>query len=392
MLGNLINQAKDTAFEFSELERLMSLDKAARRLVIYGESEIQYRYYEDYIDYLLANSDYDICYISSHRQDSIFADKRSRLKTFYSKNLLATLFSRLDSKVLVIANPDLNNGPIKRAPAPVHHVYAFRGIASVHQAYRLHAFDHYDSLLTVQQYQVDEIRKTEEIYGLKAKDLPVVGYPLTERIWREHQKYEQDNKQRIKERPVCLVAPTWDAQSRSSILDVCQREMIEALGKTEFEVWLRPHPEYVKRFPDRMKEIEKNCARTKNVRTKLELGSMYCLHEADLLVTDHSSISMDYVLGTERPVVFINTPLRVDNPEVGKLGLEPVENTYRSRLGVELELAQIADLTQTLQSSFENREAFEASVPELRDRLVANWQKAASVGGDYILDLLSKQG
>ncbi|OYV26964.1 MAG: hypothetical protein B7W98_02820, partial [Parcubacteria group bacterium 20-58-5] len=162
MLGNLINQAKDTAFEFSELERLMSLDKAARRLVIYGESEIQYRYYEDYIDYLLANSDYDICYISSHRQDPIFADKRSRLKTFYSKNLLATLFSRLDSKVLVIANPDLNNGPIKRAPAPVHHVYAFRGIASVHQAYRLHAFDHYDSLLTVQQYQVDEIRKTEE--------------------------------------------------------------------------------------------------------------------------------------------------------------------------------------------------------------------------------------
>lgn len=390
MLGNLINQAKDTAFEFSELERLMALDKNARRLVFYGESEIQYRYYEDYVDYLLTHSDYDICYLTSQRHDPIFNDKRARLKPFYIKNLLASAFSRLDSKVLVIANPDINNGPIKRAPDPVHHVYAFRGIASVHQAYRLGAFDNYDSLLTIQQYQVDEVRKAEEIYKLKAKELPVVGYPLTERIWRQHQKYTEENKGRSKDKPICLVAPTWDPSSRSSVFDVCQGEIIESLAKSDFEVWLRPHPEYAKRFPERMDKIEKACAKTNNVRTKLELGSMYCLHEADILVTDHSSISMDYVLGTERPVIFINTPLRVDNPEVGKLGLEPVENVYRSKLGKELEVSQLASLNSALKDSFGDREKFKESVPALRDHLIANWQKAAQVGGDYILGLLAR--
>jgi YidC/Oxa1 family membrane protein insertase len=390
MLGNLINQAKDTAFEFSELERLMAMDKAARRLVFYGESEIQYRYYEDYIEYLLANSDYDICYVSSQRQDSIFQDQRPRLKTFYSKNLLATLFSRLDSKVLIMANPDINNGPIKRAPDPVHHVYAFRGIASVHQGYRLGAFDHYDSLLTVQQYQVDEVRKTEQIYNLKPKLLPIVGYPLTERIWREHQDFLKANQNRVKERPVCLVAPTWDTTGKSSIFDVCGKETIDALAKSDFEVWLRPHPEYVKRFPERMKEIEKSCARTTNVRTRLDLGSMVCLHEADILLTDQSSISMDYVLGTERPVVFINTLPRGDNPEVGKLGMEPVENAYRAQLGTEVDVSQIGNLNTILQASFNDRQAFKERVPALRDKLVANWQKAASVGGEYILNLLNK--
>jgi YidC/Oxa1 family membrane protein insertase len=389
MLGNLINQAKDTAFEFSELERLMALDPKDRRLVIYGESEIQYRYYEDYVEFLLANSDYDICYIASQRTDPIFSDKRPRIKPFYIKNLLNTAFSRLDSKVLMIGNPDIDNGPIKRAPAPVHHVYVFRGIASVHQAYRLGAFDHYDSLLTIQQYQVDEVRKTEEIYKLKPKQLPVVGYPLTERIWRDHQKYAEANSGSSKEKPVCLVAPTWDSASRSSIFDVCQGEIIESLARSQFEVWLRPHPEYVKRFPARMEKIEKACAKTKNVRTKLELGSMYCLHEADILVTDHSSISMDYVLGTERPVVFINTPLRVDNPEVGRLGLEPVENTYRSRLGKELEVSQLNVLDAALNDSFGDRQKFKESVPALRDDLLANWQRAAEVGGNYILGLLA---
>jgi len=368
----------------------MALDKNARRLVIYGESEIQFRYYEDYVEYLLANSDYDICYISSQRQDPIFNDKRTRIKPFYIKNLLSTAFSRLDSKVLLIANPDLNNGPIKRAPEPVHHVYVFRGIASVHQAYRLHAFDNYDSLLTVQQYQVDEVRKSEEIYNLKKKDLPVVGYPLTERIYREHQKYISANAAVKKDKPICLVAPTWDSASRSSMFDVCLNETVESLARSDFEVWLRPHPEYVKRFPDRMEKIEKACKKTKNVMTKLELGSMYCLHEADIVVTDHSSISMDYVLGTERPVVFVNTPLRVDNPEVGRLGLEPVENTYRSRLGKEISVSQLPSINDTLKESFENREAFKATVPVLRDLLIANWQHAAEVGGKYILALMEK--
>ncbi len=390
MLGNLINQAKDTAFEFSELERLMALDSKTRRLVIYGESEIQFRYYEDYIEYLLANSDYDICYIASQRTDPIFKDSRSRIKPFYIKNLLNTAFSRLDSKVLMIGNPDINNGPIKRAPDPVHHVYVFRGIASVHQAYRLGAFDHYDSLLTIQQYQVDEVRKTEAVYKVKAKQLPIVGYPLTERIWREHQTYLQESSKRDGQKPICLVAPTWDSASRSSIFDVCQGEIIESLARSQFDVWLRPHPEYVKRFPERMEKIEKACAKTKNVRTKLELGSMYCLHEADILVTDHSSISMDYVLGTERPVIFINTPLRVDNPEVGKLGLEPVENTYRAKLGKELAVSQLGALDAAMKESFEGRQKFKDSVPTLRDELVANWQKAAEVGGNYILGLLAK--
>jgi len=99
---------------------------------------------------------------------------------------------------------------------------------------------------------------------------------------------------------------------------------------------------------------------------------------------------MDYVLGTERPVVFVNTPLRVDNPEVGRLGLEPVENTYRSRLGKELSVAQLPQINDALQESFAGREAFKASVPALRDELIANWQKAPEVGGQYILSLMEK--
>jgi YidC/Oxa1 family membrane protein insertase len=393
MLSGVTKTIGDTVREFGDLEKLLSdSNKKLRRLVFYGESPIQYRYYEDYIEHILRNSDYEICYLASDPDDPVFARREPRIVPFFIRNTLNTVFSRLDSKVLVIANPDLNKGAVKRAPPPVHHVYAFRGIASTHQGYRLGAFDHYDSLLCVAPYQAVEIRKTEEIYKLTPKSLPIVGYPLVDRLYREHQLWlEKAQIERSAEQPpVCLLAPTWDPFGRASIFDTCVTQLIDELAKTKFEVWIRPHPEFAKRFPKRMEAIAAQAQKTGNVRLQTELASMECIHRADILVTDHSSISFDYVLATERPVLFINTPLRIDNSECSRLGIEPIENKLRSSLGAAIELDKLSTVSRTIESLFAQKEEFKTKVQALRDILVSNWQTSGQVGGNYILDLLKR--
>jgi len=387
MLDALIKSAKNAARELSDLDRLFQPEnKRLRTLIFFGESGIFYRYYEDYIEHICANSDLDICYISSDDEDPIFESTNKRIKPFYIKNSLVTAFSRLDGKVLVIATPDLNSGAVKRAPDPVKHVYAFRGIASVHQAYRKTAFDHYDALLCVAPYQVAELHKMEEIYKLPAKELILTGYPLVERIYRDHLEFMKSAK--TKSDLICLVAPTWDATGgNSSILDVCINELITELSKTPYQVWIRPHPEYAKRFPKKMNEIKKAIDRHKNISLQTSLSSMQILHEADFLITDHSSISMDYALGTQRQPLFIDTQLRVDNPQCCEVGIEPIENVYRSQLGLCLRPENMKDLAKMLEQILNSREEYSKSVPQMRDELVANWQHAARIGGDYILSL-----
>lgn len=390
MFSGLISKFNETGKEFSEFERLFAPEnRDLRRLVFYAESPIQYRYYEDYIEYILANSAYQICYLTSTADDPIFAGKNPRIVPFFIRNLLSKTFEKLDSQVLVIANPDLGNGPIKRAPANVHHIYAFRGVASVHQAYRLGAFDNYDAMLCVGAYQIDEFRKMEELYKTKRKELILTGYPLTERIWREHQEYLKTASKN--QPPVCLLAPSWDPIGKASILETCIDEIIKTLSQCPFQVWIRPHPEFIKRFPKRIDEISKLAGRTKNISMQMNMASMECLHKADILVTDHSSISMDFALGTERPVVFINTPLRVDNRQWQELGLPAVENTYRKDLGASLELDEIAKLGSTIESLLTDQSAeFKARLPALRDALIANWGRGAQVGGDYIIEKLNQ--
>ncbi len=392
MFKTLVKNARQAAHELSEMERLFSPENTKlRELVFFGESDIYWYYYVDYIEHILANSDREICYLSSDLDDPVFKKEGQRIKPFFIKNLLAAALAKLDAKVLIMGTPDINKGVVKRAPDPVHHVYAFRGIASTHQAYRLGAFDHYDTLLCIAQYQIDEVRKTEEIYRLKPKKLPLIGYPPVERLYREHQIYKTQRAPHPDDGQICLVAPTWDPLKRgSSLMDNCIDEMLEPLAKSGFQVWLRPHPEFFKRFPKKIEAIRKQMIKYPNLSFQMEFGSMQCLHEADVLITDHSSIAMDYVIATERPVLYIDTPTRVDNPECDRLGMEPIENKYRSKFGACLSPSELKNVPVTLKTLVKQQDEFRKQVPSLRELLIANWQQAKKVGGDYILYLCER--
>lgn len=386
MLESLIKFASDAIREFSDMERLFAADNQdSRTVVFYAEREIHYWYFAGYIEAILAESDLDICYISSDSNDPIFQISNPRIKPFYIRNLLSTVFSRLDSKVLVMTNPGINRCSIRRAPHPVNHVYVFHGIASIHKGYKHGAFDFYDTVFCLAPYQVAELRRTEEIYGLPPKELIVTGYPLLETIYQQYQIYQQ--KRTARYLPVCLIAPTWGP---SSLMEHCIDEMITVLEHMELEVQIRPHPEFVKQEPQKMRKLTQRLKQCPNISLQLDLAPLESLYEADILITEHSSICYEYALGTQRPVLFIDTPMRVDNPEWEKLGLEPMENLYRCQLGACLSPDNIGQVGLMVDSLLKQSNKFQKVLPEIREKMVANWQHSAAIGASHILQLCGR--
>src|SRR5271155_5024217 len=133
MFKTIMENARQTAHEISEMERLFSAEnKQLREIVVYAERDISWQYYVDFIEYILAHSDKRICYLSSDLNDPIFKTAESRIQPFFIKNTLSAVFEKLDARVLIMTTPDLNKGAVKRAPHPVQHVYAFHGISSIH--------------------------------------------------------------------------------------------------------------------------------------------------------------------------------------------------------------------------------------------------------------------
>ena len=73
------------------------------------------------------------------------------------------LFRKIECREFVMTIPDLQNMWLKRSVHPVHYTYVFHSTNSTHTSYRKGAFDHYDTIMCVGQYHVDEIRRTVRI-------------------------------------------------------------------------------------------------------------------------------------------------------------------------------------------------------------------------------------
>jgi YidC/Oxa1 family membrane protein insertase len=389
LISKLVQNFKNYQREVADAESLLSdANKPFRNVVFYGESGIYYRYYQDYIDHILANTDLQIGYMTSDPNDPIFKLNEPRLKPFYIRTLLSAVMAKIDANALVLATPDLGKFAIKRASSKVHHIYAFRGVASTHLGYRQGAFDEYDSILCVGEYQVNELRKMEEMYKTPAKRLVVTGYPLIERIYKDHQEFLQNTSSSSGSKPICLIAPTWSPFDRNtSILESCILDLIKALDGQDMNVWIRPHPEFMRRSLKQVENIQKLIARRPNFSVQMELSSFEVLHRADMLITDHSAISMDYALGTERPVLFIDTALREDNPQWKDLGLQPVERKFRDLLGRRLKPEEVNQAASVLTELNDSKDSFKEKLPAMRDELIANWMHSAQVGADHIISI-----
>lgn len=364
-----------------------SSNKDARQVVFYSESSIYYLYFEGLIDYLLSNSDIRISYISSDPQDPVFKLQSERFRVFYISNLMlafVTIF--LDSKILLLTMPDLDKHHIKRSTKSVNHIYLFHAILSTHMIYKQGAFNNYDTIFCVGPHHVEEIRRTEEFYELEPKELVEVGYHWLEKLSANHRAYLELQENNPDTKPQILIAPTW---GEGNIIESCAKELITPLIEAGYRVILRPHPEIIKSNKstvDAISEIYKG-ELLFSLETKLTTISSF--HESEILITDWSGIAFEYAFGTERPVIFINTPMKVNNINYKQIGIDPLEVKLRKKIGYTLEISEIASISSVAEILIENKDLYRDKIIKLRDYYIFNWGRSAEIAGNYILNMLN---
>ncbi len=361
------------------------MDKAKRgerKIVFYSESGIYYLYYESFIDYLLNRSDETITYITSDPEDPIFAKTSDRFRVLFISNpMMAFATGLLDTDALVFTMTDLDNYHIRRSKKEAEHIYIFHAIMSTHMIYRKKAFDHYDTIFCIGPHHFEEIRANEKHYGLREKRLLKVGYPLLEKLHAEHRLYKAKYKEGA-DLPVVLIAPTW---SGGNIVETCINELIAALLKVSYRVVLRPHPEIYKQNKRLIEEVIEKYQGRENFEIDTALTSVENFHRADVMITDWSGIALEYAFGTERPVLFVNTPKKIHNREYQNIAIEPIEVALRGKIGREVELDEICVVGTVVEELLAKGRSYQDEIVSARGKYIYNWGRAAEVGGQYLL-------
>ena len=370
--------------EKADYKRFFTVEKM--QLMIYSESNGFYKYYAGMIDYICEHSDIQIHYVTSDPNDKIFEDKREQIHSYFvaSDKLLIPLFMKLDCDMCIMTMPDLEKYHIKRSRVrkDIEYVYVVHGIGSNALTLRKGALDWYDTMFCPTVDGEKEVREMEELYHTKPKVLIEAGYMLIDEMIEKYDKMEK----RENTPPKILIAPSWQPDN---IIDLCVDELLEQLQKTSYEIILRPHPQAVRHAPEKFAEMHEKYDGT-NIEVQTDFSSNNPVMEADVLITDWSDISFEFAFTTKRPVLFINTPMKVMNPEYDKIATTPINISLRNILGKAVEVNELDKVNGIIDEFIQNRESYHDTIENTLNERVYNVGKSKIIYGRYVIKRLSK--
>lgn len=377
---------EDKKREKADYKRFFSV--ANKHLVFYSESSGFYKYYRATIAYLLSHTNIIVHYVTSDPADQIFevAKNQSRIRPYYiGEKKLITLFMKMDADIVIMTMPDLQNFHIKRSYVrkDVEYVYVPHGLDSLNLTMRTGSVDHYDAVLCVGPNQKEEIKKTEEVYNLPPKKLVECGYMLLDDM-----RAGFSEKADCSEQPVILIAPSWQ---EANIMDSCIDELLTSLQYTGYHIVVRPHPQYVKHREAQLNDLKARYAGTPQVEIQTNFASNSTVFQADLLITDWSGIAYEYAYTTCRPVLFVNTPMKVMNPEYERIGVVPINISIRKEIGREIEPEDAGQANIVVEEMIARRGEYQERIRNLACQNVYNLGQSAQCSGKFILSELNKK-
>ena len=370
--------------EWKQLKKIEELPESERTIIFYAENLASINHFREIITELTEKRNLSICYVTSVKDDPLLFSQNKKIKSFYIGDGTARtkFFLTLNTKILLMDMPDLNNFHIKRSKVyPVHYIYIFHSIFSVHSYLRKGAIDNYDTIFCVGKHHVNEIKATEKTYDLKPKKLIECGFGRIDTLLKNKLSRKIPNtSNRI------IIAPSY---GKNNLLEVCGVSLIDLLLKANFKILLRPHFKTLKDSKKLITSLLKKFEDNPNFSFEKGIISNEKLNDSLCMISDWSGISFEYSLVFERQVIFIDVPKKIQNPNFNDILLEPIEISFRKKLGSVIlpeNIDQIPEIIKDQKEIDQNKK-----IKNLSSELIFNIGESAKIGADFIQEILASK-
>lgn len=289
---------------------------------------------------------------------------------------------KVKSDMVIMTVPDLEKYHIKRSRVreDVEYIYVDHGGTSLNLTYRAGALDHFDTIFAVNESQVREVRQMEQLRKTRKKTILECGYGLIDNMIAAYAASDKTPN----DKPTILIAPSWQ---EDNILESCIDPLLTGLLGHGYRVVVRPHPQFVRRFPVEMDAIVQRYRALQNedFRIELDFSSNVTVYTADLVITDWSVIGYEFVFATEKPTLFINTRMKAVNPQWEQIEEEPFEIAARNIVGRSVDKDDLGRIREIVQQLLDARETYASRIREMKSGFLFNIGHSGEVGADYIL-------
>lgn len=374
------------AREKADYKRFLNVPN--KKIVFYSEKNGFYKYYQNIIEEIIRRTNIVVHYITGDPEDEVFGMENEQFKPYYiGDNRMIVLMMKMETDIMVMTTPDLENFQLKRSyvKKDIEYVYVPHDVNSSNLTFHKNALDHFDTIFTSGPKNREEIAEREQRYELPKKNLVEWGSSVIDNMTRSYEQMRKESGSDAAEKKTVLIAPSWQ---KDNILDSCIEQMLEELVKTDYHIIVRPHPQYVRHFEARIDALAERF-RDYDVEFQKDFSSNKTVYMADLLVTDWSSISFEYTFSTLKPVLFINTPMKIVNEDYEELDTVPIDLELRDKIGISLAPERIGEqLTSAVDKLLFDKQFAPEAMEALKNHYIYHPMESGRVGAEYLINQL----
>ncbi len=355
---------------------LSSQIKKKKNYVFYSESLFYKNYYIDLLSKICEKDNSTAILTSDFKE---YEDlKNDKFNAYYiGKGFFRILiFNIISCEYFIMTMTDIGNN-FKKSNFCKNYVYFFHCMHSTHKMYTEKAFDNYDIILSIGKFQTSEIRKNEIINNLSKKEIHETGYFYLDFL------ENNCNKNLIKKKHI-LFAPSWN-YDENNLFNNYGHLIIENLINNNFIVIFRPHPEIMKRNKKRFNETIEIFKNNDQFILDKNPSNINSMEKASLLITDNSSIAIEYSFVFCRPVIFIDYKDKIHNKNFHKIQKLTFENEFRNLVGISITNNEINNLSTICSEAISMSKSNSTKIQNLKKEYLSNVSNSANVASKILL-------
>ena len=184
-----------------------------------------------------------------------------------------------------------------------------------------------------------------------------------------------------------LIAPSWQ---KDNIVDLCLDELLKELKDNNYDIIVRPHPQQVRHMKEKFEKMKEEYKNT-NITIQTDFSSNETVYNADLMITDWSAIAYEYAFTTKKPVISIDTPMKIMNPDYKKINIEPFNIWAREKIGKVVKLDEINRINSVIDNIINSSDKYKIEIDKLLNEAVYNIGDSSEIGANYIIETIQNK-
>ena len=316
-------------------------------------------------------------YLTCSEDDPIFKKDYKYIKGEFigEGNKAFSRLNLLNASVVFSTTPSLDVFQWKRSKnvdCYIHIMHAAKDIT----LYRMFGTDHYDAFILSGEYQIDQIRKLEQMRGLPERDYALCGVPYLDVMKK---RLESSGEVPPHERTV-LLAPSW---GESGILSRFGEKLIDSLITTGYRIIVRPHPQSLVTEKELLDGLMAKYDVSK-VTWNTDIDNFEVLRQSDILISDFSGVMFEFAMLFDKPIIYTDTKFDPAPYDADWIDETPWTFAILPSLGLELNDENAKDIKSLIDRCIEDP-SFTEGRAKARSDIWVNIGESAERSADFII-------